>query len=215
MNWLNAPAYDIQRPTGHCTATGQLLEPGQTYVAALVEVDGQAADTLASQPTIDQERSAVENKNKKRGNSKTNSPSAKSDSAGLKRVDVSLEAWEQGHRPDRLFSYWRSTVPQPHEKKKLFVDDEVLMDLLTRLGDHEQPERQSFRFVLALVLMRKRLLRYECSEKRTDECGQEREWWQMKPKGSDQPIDVLNPQINDEQIQKVTEQLGQILEAEL
>jgi len=215
MNWINAPVYDIQRPTGHCTATGQLLEPGQTYIATLVEIDDQAANTAATQPRIDQKKSSGEKNSVIRSNSKINSSSTNSDSAGLKRVDVSLDAWDQGHRPDRLFSYWRSTVPLPHEKKKLFVNDEALMDLLTRLGDHDQPDRQSFRFVLALILMRKRLLRYECSEKRTDECGLEQEWWQMKPKGTDQLIDVLNPQINDEQIQKVTEQLGQILEAEL
>ena len=214
MNWINAPVYDIQRPTGYCTATGQLLEPGQTYMATLVEMDGQAADTATSQTRVDQEKSPVKKKKGSRNSLKANSSSA-SDSAGLKRVDISIDAWEQGHRPDRLFSYWRSTVPLPHEKKNLFVNDEVLMDLLTRLGDHDQPDRQSFRFVLALILMRKRLLRYECSEKRTDACGLEQEWWQMKPKGSDQLIDVLKPQINDEQIQKVTEQLGQILEAEL
>ena len=69
---------------------------------------------------------------------------------------------------NRLFSHWESTVPQPNEKKKIFVDDAVLMNLLVRLADTDQPQRLAFRFVLALILMRKKLLRYEGAQKRPD-----------------------------------------------
>jgi len=188
MSWLNTPAYDIQRPTGHCAITGRPLEPGETYIATLVEVDQEPGQNDDADGRV---------------------------WAGLRRVDVALEAWEQNHRPDRLFSHWRSTVPLPNQKKKVFVDDEVLMDLLMRLGGNDQGDRVPFRFVLALVLMRKKLLRYDRSQKQVNASGQEEEWWQMTPKGSDQTIGVLNPQIRDEQIQQVTEQLGQILDTEL
>lgn len=179
MSQFNAPAYDIERPTGQCAFTGQTLEPGQAYIATLVEVDPDPENPKAN-------------------------PS------GLKRLDVAMSAWDAGSRPARLFSYWKSVVPQPNQKKKVFVDDQVLMNLVKRLADADQPQRLSFRFVLALILMRKKLLRYEGS-KNVD--GQD--IWLMMPKGEEQPLEILNPQLDDAQIQQVTEQLGEILEGEL
>lgn len=192
MNWLNTPTYAIERSSGRCAITGNPLTPGEPYIAALVEDDPAATEATAAEPA--------------------------QDTGGLRRVDVSLSAWEQGHRPQKLFSYWRSTVPHPQQKKKLFVDDEVLVNLLQRLADADEPQRLAFRFVLALILMRKKLLRYDTSENRTDEAGQRQEWWTMTLRGAgvaDTPVELLNPQMNDEQIRQVTEQLGQILEAEL
>jgi len=203
MSWMNTPVYPIHRSTGRCACTGDTLEPGQLYMAVLVEADAEPAGETVQDS----------------GNTKK--PQAASPrEAWLKRVDLSMAAWEQGHRPEHLFSYWQARVPQPEEKKKLFVDDEVLMNLFIRLADSDQPDRLAFRFVLALILMRKKILRYDGCEKRADGSGDPREWWKMTPKGSyaildDHPIDVLNPEMNDEQIQQVTEQLGQILEAEL
>jgi len=214
MTQFNTPAYDIERPTGTCAVTGRALQPGERYVAMLVELD-----------EMDEARSA-------------------SDAAaalGLKRLDVCMEAWEQGHRSPRVFSHWITTVPQPTEKKKLFVDDAVLMNLLIRLADTDQPQRQAFRFVLALILMRKKLLRYDRTERRpkpTHEVGgkdemrgtevapQTEEYWIVTPKldlskgplgkwNDAEQMQVLNPQLEEAQIQQVTEQLGEILEAEL
>jgi hypothetical protein len=195
MTQFNAPAYDIERPTGQCAFTGKQLQPGDPYVAALVELDPNTVPT----PT---------------------KPGAVAANLGFKRLDISIEAWNEGKRPDRLFSYWRSTVRAANEKKKLFVDDEVLMNLFRRLADTDQPQRLAFRFVLTLILMRKRLLKYEGTEKRASQDasgagGGGQEWWKVIAKGDPEPMLVLNPQLDETQIQQVTEQLGEILEAEL
>ncbi len=208
MSQFNAPAYEITRSTGQCALTGRTLEPGEAYMSTLVESDPAAAVNPAT-------------------------------ALGFQRVDVSMEAWEQGQRPGRLFSHWKSIVPQPNQKKRLFVDDEVLMNLLRRLADADQPQRQAFRFVLALILMRKKLLRYDGSEKRTETvtiinddgaAGEtktmEREWWLMTPKldakkghfgkwNEDDRIEVLDPHLDEARIQQVTQQLNEILDAEL
>lgn len=223
MTQFNAPAYDIQRPTGKCAFTGRTLEPGEPYIATLIELDPNDPALAAStgQPDADTPAAAA-NKN----------------ATGLlfRRLDVSVEAWGQNKRPDRLFSFWRSIVPPPNQKKKMFVDDAVLMDLLLRLADDHQPQRQAFRFVLALILMRKKLLRYDGQEIRDIEIPGtpeipataenparpavpaqkvEQEWWRMTPKGATEPTLVLNPQLDEQQIQQVTEQLGQVLEVEV
>jgi hypothetical protein len=189
MTQFNAPSYDIQRPTGQCAFSGQTLEPGSPYVATLIEVD-----------PVDEQ-----------GNPKPGEPT-------LKRLDVSTQAWESGQRPQRLFSYWRSIVPQPNQKKKVFVDDDVLVNLFRRLGDDDQQQRVAFRFVLCLVLMRKRLLRYDGTDEKAnpaDPSGDKQAWWKVTIKGDEQPTLVLDPKLGPEQVQQVTEQLGEILEGQL
>lgn len=194
MSSFQSSPYEIERTSGRCAATGRTLEPGEAYIAALLD-DGEQ----------------------------------------LRRLDYSLEAWNEAEpQVEHLFSFWKTTVPQPDEKKKTFVDDEVLLNLLRRLADAEQPQRIAFRFVLMLILMRKKMLRYNRTDKRpvtvTGEDDQpqaiEQEWWLMTPKldvskgpmgkwNDDETLEVLDPQLNDEQIRSVTEQLGEILNAEL
>ena len=65
-----------------------------------------------------------------------------------------------------MFSFWRTSVPAGTAKKKLLVDDSVLLDLFARLEDKTDKQDVQFRFVLALILMRKRILRYEGVEEK-------------------------------------------------
>lgn len=192
MSQFNSPTYDIQRPTGQCAVTGHPLKPGEPYIALLVEYDP------AAEPSAPEAKSAATG-------------------LGMRRLDISLEAWNQGHRPERLFGFWRSTFPEPNQKKKLFVDNEVLMSLFRRLGDTDQPDRLAFRFVLGLILMRKRLLRYDGVVRKPSNVADAPpvEFWLVTPKGDDQPLEVVNPQLDDDKIQQVTTQLSEILEAEL
>lgn len=130
--------------------------------------------------------------------------------SGLERQDFSLEAWEQADKTDAL-AFWQSLMPQPGvEKKKPFVDDEVLCDLFDRLSETTEPTKRQFRFVLGLILMRKRLLTYEASEIRNGI-----EHWQVRLKGRDARLEMENLRLTEEQIQGVSQQLGQIMNEEL
>ena len=53
-------------------------------------------------------------------------------------------------------------MPSPQQtKKKLFVDDQVLCELFERLASATEAAKLNFRFVLGLILMRKRMIVYE------------------------------------------------------
>lgn len=136
---------------------------------------------------------------------------------GLERKDLSMAAWEQGQRPQGLFSYWKTRVPEPQSQQRLLVDNEVLVNLFDRLADDPRPQRVAFRFVLMLILMRKRLLKYLGRE---GEAGTER--WLLARRGSEPgaspvapPVAVVNPHLADEDIRQITDQLGEILQAEV
>ncbi len=195
MNQFNAPAYDLQRFTGRCAFSDAPLNPGDTYIAALVE-EGEL----------------------------------------LRRLDICVAVWDEGKRPANLFSFWKTVVPDSNAKKKMFVDNEVLMNLLQRLADATQPQRLAFRFVLALILMRKKLLRYDKTEHRPAAPAPdaapdapptgEQEFWVMTPKldlskgifgkwNEEEKLTVLDPHLDEEGIRQVTDQLSEILQAEL
>ncbi len=132
---------------------------------------------------------------------------------GFDRLDFSIEAWERGDRPPRLFSSWRTTMPEPSRKSRPFVDDEVLLNLFHRLADDEQPQRIAYRFVIALILLRKRLLRHDSTQREG-----ERVVWLMRLKGDDlqtPAIEVLDPRLSTDQVREVSDQLGEVLRGEL
>ncbi|MHC4946867.1 MAG: hypothetical protein ACYTG1_01200 [Planctomycetota bacterium] len=133
---------------------------------------------------------------------------------GFERLDFALEAWESGARPPRLFSFWRTTVPEAGQPRRLLVDDEVLVDIFERLADDDRPQRIAFRFVLALILMRKRILRPAGRTTASDGTAR----WRVRPRGAapeTPPVEVIDPGLGDEDIRELTEQLGEILQAEL
>ncbi len=130
---------------------------------------------------------------------------------GFDRVDYSVEAWEEGVRPPRLFSYWRYIVPEADRKPGIVIDDTVLVDLFERLEGDERPRRIAFRYILALALMRKRKLKLVGRE--TTEDG---ETWLLQFRGVDgDAMRVANPGIGEDEIVELADQLGEILQGEI
>jgi hypothetical protein len=101
-------------------------------------------------------------------------------------------------------------MTRPEQKKKLFIDDEMLMAFFDRLANETDPEKINFRFVLTLILMRKRKLKYESSH--IDSTGQE--LWTLRVTGQDRTETVVNPHLTEDQIEQLSGQMGQILQVE-
>jgi hypothetical protein len=129
---------------------------------------------------------------------------------GLERLDVCPEAWERFDRRD-LLGFWQATMPRPEQKpKKLFVDDEVLGTLFERLADTSEPAKLNFRFVLGLILMRKRLVIYETTRREEG-----RDVWVVRMKGREDRLDLVDPKLTQGQVAEVSQQLGEILQQEM
>ena len=129
------------------------------------------------------------------------------------REDFCLGCWEQRAKdPDgAVFGVWRARVTMPQEKKKkLLVDDGLLVNFFERLEGADSPAKISYRFVLALVLMRKKLLVYERMGKNADGL----DVWVMRLKGAEQTYDVVDPHMDEDKIAEVSHQLGDIMQGE-
>jgi len=127
---------------------------------------------------------------------------------GFVRYDYCEACWSQ-QNPD-VFCFWKAQIPEPQEKKQLLVDDAVLLDIFERLAETDDQAKINFRFVLALILMRKRILKYQQTEFRDG-----REFWIMGQVREQTTHEVFNPNLRDDQIQEVSEHLSTILRSEL
>ena len=130
--------------------------------------------------------------------------------AGFERLDICMEAWPTFDRAD-VVGFWQTTMPRHEQKKKLFVDDEVLCSLFERLADTQEPSKLNFRFVLGLILMRKRMLVYENTRYEEGD----KEIWSVRFRGRDEVLDLLNPRLDEQQVMEVSQQLSEILNEEL
>ncbi|MBN1807396.1 MAG: hypothetical protein JW837_19270 [Sedimentisphaerales bacterium] len=129
----------------------------------------------------------------------------------LQRRDYCADYWES-EKPD-VFCYWKSRLPRPDEKKQIFVDDNMLMAFFERLENETGQEKVNFRFVLALILMRKRLLKYDATRYEDN-----KEIWCLKivgDKSSDNRVEVVNPHLDEEQVEQLSSQIGQILQTDV
>ena len=91
------------------------------------------------------------------------------------------------------------------ENKKLHSENLIR---LSKLMGYQ--EKVNFRFVLAMILMRKRRLKYNAT---INEDG--KEVWHLRVVGEGVFADVVNPHLDEEQIDQLSSQIGQILHADL
>ena len=126
---------------------------------------------------------------------------------GLQRVDFSMDYWNE--EQPAVYCFWKTKMPNPEQKKKIFINDEMLMAFFDRLAEETDEDKVNFRFVLTLILMRKRKLKY-------DGCRIEdgKEVWTLKVTAQDRTADVINPHLAEDQIESLSAQMGQILQTD-
>jgi hypothetical protein len=217
MTMLNAQgSWNVGRSSATCAACGTALAANTACWAALCD---RPAEQLAP---AEKAASLEATQAGKKKNAKEDEKAAPSP---FIRIDFCEACWAQGKRPTEatMFSFWKTIVPEPQQKKKLLVDDSVLMDVFGRMEGRGEPQEIRFRFVLALILMRKRLLKYEGMDsapavapgEATPGATLPPETWRMLPRGAEKPVLVINPHLNADQITEVSQQLSAILAEEI
>jgi len=124
---------------------------------------------------------------------------------GFERRDYCAACWTED-RGREAVGFWLARRPKAEEKKRLFVNDEVLMQIFRSLAGSDDESKRSFTFVLALILIRKRLLKYVGS---IVENGQE--WWRIRPAGEESELRLMNPNLTEAELDRVREGLNDVL----
>jgi hypothetical protein len=186
--------YEIGRPGNRCAVSGRDLEVGEAFVGALLDV-----------PETDD----------------------------LARVDICPEAWIASRGPEthvvevhetqdgedvkvrrRVFAYWHGVIPESNKKTDPLIGADSLMGIFDSLEGSDEARRIAFRYVLTLLLVRKRLLVLE-GQRPADGDEPAVLLVRRKADGPDgEVVEVVDPGLDESSIVEVTEQLQSVLNTE-
>ncbi len=125
----------------------------------------------------------------------------------LERRDYLPDCWDQGQALEqgvRLVGHWKAIVPEPGQKKGLTIDRSSLRDLFAQLSEATDHKGVVLRYVLSLILIRKRVLVVLDANSKG---------MTVRERGANAQIvhEVVDPQMDETAIEDVIEQLGQVL----
>lgn len=75
----------------------------------------------------------------------------------VQRLDYCRQAWHGP--PENAIGWWQAKVPDPVTRRVQWAPNTVMLDYFMQLAD--DPTRQDLRYVLTLLLIRRRILRQE------------------------------------------------------
>ncbi|GIW95143.1 MAG: hypothetical protein KatS3mg110_3184 [Pirellulaceae bacterium] len=127
------------------------------------------------------------------------------DGARLVRQDYCAEAWTGP--PDGAVAWWQYRVPDEQAARRHWAPSEVMLEFLERLAD--QPDQQDLRYVLALLMVRRRILQEV--EVRQDQQGREVLLLHAPEQERDYQV-IAVPPANDQRAQWIQQELERLLQ---
>ncbi len=117
------------------------------------------------------------------------------------RQDISSDVWEGP--PLDAIGHWRTQIAESADAVRPKLDADSLFDYFLQLSDSPNIVQQQYRYVLALLLLRKRrLILEEVVE------IDERPTMRLVGSGGEGPFDVAEEELNEEQIERLQQQLS-------
>jgi hypothetical protein len=122
------------------------------------------------------------------------------------RHDYAPEAWHGP--PAGVLGWWKSHMPEKVAKKLQFAPNDVMLELLETL--EEQPAQKDMRYVLSLLLIRRRVVRLESVEQGA--AGEEVSILYCARRDTTYRVETRMP--SDERITEIQAELAQLLFAD-
>jgi hypothetical protein len=122
--------------------------------------------------------------------------------AQVVRYDYAAEAWEG--EPDHALGSWKSRIPEPNAAGMHWAPSDVMLNYLEELETHA--DQRDERYVLALLLLRRRIVRSEDVER--DEAGRETLILYSPRNEREYRVDVVVP--TRERVQDIQERFSRL-----
>ena len=117
------------------------------------------------------------------------------------RRDFGLDGWNGP--PPGTFSHWTGRVPANGDAaRRPPVDDEMLVECFQRLDGAEEPAKVHFRYVVALLLMRRKRFKFEDTSGNT---------LALRDSRTGDRFSVIDPGLSEEQMATVQDEVFQVL----
>lgn len=120
------------------------------------------------------------------------------------RQDYAADAWTAP--PTDAVAWWVGRIPEGGRPVKPTINDELLLDCFEHLTNTTEPARLNFRYVVALLLMRRKRFKFEDVRK----VG-ERETLTMRDAKTGKKHDVIDPQLNETEMDEVRDEVFRVL----
>lgn len=124
--------------------------------------------------------------------------------AALKRLDYAGEAWHGP--PAECLAWWKAQIPEPKAARKHWAPNEVMLHFFDELA--AQPDKQDMRYVLGLLLVRRRVMRVE--EERKEPQGNETVVLYCPRRDATYELPVVVPSV--ERTEQIQQELAALLQ---
>ncbi|MGW8258063.1 MAG: hypothetical protein ACWGMZ_11295, partial [Thermoguttaceae bacterium] len=124
--------------------------------------------------------------------------------ADLKRLDYSQAAWKG--LPEGAIGFWKSQVPDKKNRNKRWAPSDVMLHFFDEL--EQQGDKQDIRYVLTLLLIRRRVFRLE--EERRENGDQETLVAYCPRRDTTYHVTVVVPE--NERVDDIQNQLAELLQ---
>jgi hypothetical protein len=121
------------------------------------------------------------------------------------RTDYAADAW--AGPPAGAIAYWAGKVPAADKPRKPVVNDDLLVDCFERLKESSGPDGLNFRYVAALLLMRRKRFKFE--DVFRDEAGHD--VLLLRDARGGTVHQVIDPRLSDEQVAAVQTEVFRVL----
>ncbi len=122
----------------------------------------------------------------------------------LARQDYAADAWPGP--PEGAIAWWCGRIPAAGQPQRPVINDEWLVDCFSHLTDATEPGKRNFRYVVALLLMRRKRLKFEDVRKRDGE-----EYLLLRDARTRAVHEVLDPRLNEAEITTVQDEVFRVL----
>ena len=127
----------------------------------------------------------------------------------LVRKDYSTDAWTE--EPEGTIGVWKTKVPPKDPPKKLVINVDVMLDFFNRLdGDESDASKVNMRYLLALLLMRKRVLKFDDVQREGV-----RSYMILRRPRDDTSYRVLDPNLSEQELEELQSQMETVIGARM
>ncbi|MGL6072991.1 MAG: hypothetical protein ACRC8S_02395 [Fimbriiglobus sp.] len=121
------------------------------------------------------------------------------------RKDFAADGW--AGPPAGAIAFWSGRVPESHKPRKPTWNDELLADWFQHLAGRHEPDRVNFRYVVALLLMRRKRLKFE-DVRRTEDGGSV---LVVRDTRGGQKHEIPDPRLSEAEIEAVQAEVFRVL----